>query len=71
MQKARKRVVANSDFLHISNSLIWPDVIILAASDLDLMQTLSMAIGVQRQTEMNSVKIVFAGINDHFIVGVS
>ena len=37
----------------------------LAATDLDLMQSVSMAIGVQRQTEMNPITIVFAGINDH------
>ena len=37
----------------------------LAAVDLDLMQFVSMAIGVQRQTEINPITIVFAGINDH------
>ena len=37
----------------------------LAAVDLDLMQSVSMAIGVQRQTEMNPITIVFAGINGH------
>ena len=37
----------------------------LAAIDLDLMQSVSMAIGVQRQTEMNPITIVFDGINDH------
>ena len=37
----------------------------LAAIDLDLMQSVSMAIGVQRQTEMNPITIVIAGINDH------
>ena len=35
----------------------------LAAVDLDLMQSVSMAIGLQRQTEMNPIKIVFAGMN--------
>ena len=29
------------------------------------MQSVSMAIGIQRQTEMNPITIVFAGINDH------
>ena len=29
------------------------------------MQSVSMAIGVQQQTEMNPITIVFAGINDH------
>ena len=42
-----------------------PDVIRLAAVDLDLMQSLSMAIGVQRQTEMNPITIIFAGMKDH------
>ena len=37
----------------------------LAGPDLDLMQILSIAIGVQRQTEMNPIAIVFAEINDH------
>ena len=36
----------------------------LAAVDLDLMQSVSMAIGVQRQTEMNPITILFAGMND-------
>ena len=57
--------------MHTSKSLFWPGVIMLAATDLDLMQSVLMAIGVQRQTEMNTITIVFAGINDHFIVGVS
>ena len=58
-------MVANSDFVHTSKPLFWPDVIMLAAIVLDLMQSVSMAIGVQRQTEMNPITIVFAGINDH------
>ena len=33
----------------------------LAAVDLDLLQSVSLAIGVQRQTEMNPITIVFAG----------
>ena len=65
MRKAKIMIVANSDFVHTSKSLFWPDVIMLAAVDLDLMQSVSMAIGVQRQTEMNPITIVFAGINDH------
>ena len=40
-------------------------MIMLAAVDLDLTQSVSMAIGVQRQTDMNPITIVFAGINDH------
>ena len=58
-------IVANTDFVHNSKSLFWPDLIILAAVDLDLMQSVSMAIEVQRQTEMNPITIVFAGIKDH------
>ena len=51
--------------MYTSKSLFWPDVIMLAAVDLDLMQSVSVAIGVQRQTELNPITIVFAGINDH------
>ena len=65
MRKAKIMRVANSDFVHTSKSVFWPDVIMLAAVDLDLMQSVSMAIGVQRQTEMNRITIVFAGISDH------
>ena len=48
MKKAKILVVASSDFSHTSESLFWSDVIKLAAIDLDLMQSMSMAIGVQR-----------------------
>ena len=48
MRKAKIMIVANSDIVHISTSLFWPDVMMLAAVDLDLMQSVSMAIGVQR-----------------------
>ena len=65
MRKAKIMIVANSDFLYTSKSLFWPDVIMLAAVDLDLTQSVSMAIGVQRQTDMNPITIVFAGINEH------
>ena len=58
-------VVANSEFVYTSKSLFWLDVIMLAAVDLDLLQSVSLAIGVQRQTDMNPITIVFAGINDH------
>ena len=46
MRKAKIAIVASSDFVYTSKSLFWPDVIILAAVDLDLMQSVSMAIGV-------------------------
>ena len=65
MRKAKIMVVANSDFVYTSKSLFWSDVIMLAAVDLDLTQSVSMAIGVQRQTDINPLIIVFAGINDH------
>ena len=58
-------IVASSDFVCTSKSLFWPDVITLAAVDLDLMQSVSMTIGVQRQTKMHPITIVFAGMNDH------
>ena len=65
MRKAKIMIVANSEFVYTSKSLFWPDVKILAAVDLDLLQSVSLAIGVQRQTDMNPITIVFAGINDH------
>ena len=65
MRKAKIMVVANSEFVYTSKSLFWPDVIMFAAVDLDLLQSVSLAIGVQRQTDMNPITIVFAGINDH------
>ena len=65
IRKAKIMIVANSEFVHTSKSLFWPDVIMLAAVDLDLLQAVSMAIGVQRQAEMNPITIVFAGIKDH------
>ena len=64
MRKAKILVVASSEFFHTSKSF-WPELIMLAAIELDLMHSVSMAIGVQRQTEMNSITIVFADINDH------
>ena len=65
MRKAKVMIITNSYFVRTSKSLFWPDVIILAAVDLDLMQSVSMAIGVQRQTDMHPIPIVFIGINDH------
>ena len=65
MRKAKILVVASSDFVQTSKSLFWPDVIMLAGTDLDLMQSVKMAIGVQRRTEMNPITIVFADKNDH------
>ena len=66
MRKAKIMEVASSDFVYTSkSSLFWPDVLMLAAIDLDLMQSVSMAIGVQRLTEMNPITIVFAGMNNH------
>ena len=65
MRKAKIMIVANSEFVYTSKSLFRPDVIMLAAVDLDVLQAVFLAIGVQRQTEMNPVTIVFAGINDH------
>ena len=65
IRKAKIMIVANSEFVYTSKSLFWPDVTMLAAVDLDLLQEVSLAIGVQRQTDMNPITIVFAGINDH------
>ena len=65
MRKAKVMIVASSDFVYTSKSLFWPDIIMLAAVDLDLMQSVSMTIGVQRQTEMNPITIIIAGMHDH------
>ena len=64
IRKAKIMIVAN-EFVYTSKSLFWRDVIIVAAVDLDLLQSVSLAIGVQRQTDMNPITIVFAGINDY------
>ena len=64
MRKAKIMIVASSDFVYTSNSVL-ADVIRLAAVDMDLIQSVSMASVVQRQTEMHPITIVFAGINDH------
>ena len=58
-------IVAKSESVYTSKSLFWPDVIMLAGVDLDLLQSVSLAIGVHRQSDMNPITIVFAGINDH------
>ena len=68
--KAKIMIVANSDFIYTSKSLFWPDVIMLTAVELDLTQSVSMTIGVQRQTDMNPITLVFAGINDHLPDGL-
>ena len=65
MRKAKIMIVANSEFVHTSKSMFWPDVIMLGAVDLDLLQPVSMTIVVQTQTDMSLITIVFAGINDH------
>ena len=67
IRKAKITIDASSYFVFTSNSLFWPDVIMLAAVHLDLMQSVSMAIGAQRQTEMHPITIVFAGISDHLL----
>ena len=71
MRKAKIMIVANSDFVHTSKSLFWPDVIMLAAVDLDLMQSVSRAIGVQRQTEMNQSQLFLLASMTIYTVGVS
>ena len=60
-----KAEIRKAKIMIVAKSLFWPDVIMLAAVDLDLLQSVSLAIGVQRQTDMNPITIVFAGINDH------
>ena len=64
MSKAKILVIASSDFVITSKSVFWPDVTLLADTDLKRMKSTSMAIRVQRQTELNPITIVFAGVND-------
>ena len=64
-KKAKIMIVAKSESVYTSKSLFWPDVIMLAGKDLDLLQSVSLAIGVQRSTDINPITTVFAGINDH------
>ena len=71
MRKTKIMIVANSDFVYTSKSQFWLDVIMLAAVDLELTQSVSMTIGVQRQTDMRPITIVFAGINDHLDIYTS
>ena len=42
MRKAKIMIVANSEFVYTSKSLFWPDVIMLAAVGLDLLQSISI-----------------------------
>ena len=65
MRKSKILVVASSDFVHASKSLFWPDVRMLVDTDLNLIQSVSMAIDVHRLTKKNPITMVFAGINDH------
>ena len=65
MRKTKLLLFPSSGFVNNSKCLFWPDVIILARTDLDWMQSISMAIWVQRQTEMNPITIFFASVNNH------
>ena len=42
MRKAKIMIVANSEFVYTSKSLFWPDVIMLAAVDVDLLQSMTI-----------------------------
>ena len=42
MRKAKFMIVTNSEFVYTSKSLFWPEVIMLAAVDLDLLQSISL-----------------------------
>ena len=48
MKKAKISIIMSSVFLKTTNSFLWPDVIILAAADLDWMQSLPRVISVQK-----------------------
>ena len=51
--------------LGIHSSLFWPDVIFLEAPKLDWLQSLGMAISVQRVVTMDPQVKVIAGSKDH------
>ena len=65
MRKTKVLLFASLVFVNTSKSLFWPDEIIMGETDLDRMQSISMAVGAQRQTKMNPITIVFDGINDN------
>ena len=65
IRNAKIMIVANSEFVYTSKSLFWPDVIMSAAVELDLLHAVSLALGVQKKTDMKPITILFAGINDH------
>ena len=50
MRKAKILMIASWDLLNTFKSLFWPDMIMLAETDLDWMQSISMAIGVQQRS---------------------
>ena len=49
MRKAKIMIVANSEFVYTSKSLFWPDVTMLAAVDLDLLQSISGYMGTKAE----------------------
>ena len=55
-KKANIVVVANSSYMNSSNTLFWLDDSMLAATDLEGMQLLSIAVGVLRQKETHPIK---------------
>ena len=64
MRRAKILVIASSD-LHTFKSLFWHDMKNVGGNRSGLDAIPKMAIGNQRQTEMNPITFVFAGINDH------
>ena len=64
MREAKILVIASSYLMNTSKSLLGPDVIMLTRTNLDWMQPTSVAMGVQLQTKMNPIMIVFASIKD-------
>ena len=48
IRKTKTLMIASSDFVNTSKFFFWPELIMSAGFELDWMQSISMAIGVQR-----------------------
>ena len=57
MKKAKISIIMSSVYLKTSNSFLWPDIMILAAADLDWMQSLPMVISVQKKTKLTLLEL--------------
>ena len=65
MKLGKILIVASSDYLYVAPSLFWPDVVFLAAPNLDWGQPAGMAISAERAVNVNLEVVMIAGSNDH------